>query len=94
MKHSARERAAKSKICAWRNSTNYSLRQVYTSYSVEKENAWGYCVDMCVRFGGEHLRIISYNRYMFTAGFFYTDKQTGVEMFCYITPTYDVTVEL
>ena len=94
MTHNAREKAAKNHINSWRKSPHYDLHCVYNKYSVYKERAWKYCVDLCNKFDGENLRIISYNTNIFTAGFSYTDKETGVEMFCYITPSYEVAVEL
>ena len=94
MKHNAQEKSAKNHINAWRKSPYYDLHCVYKKYSVHKERAWKYCVDLCKKFDGENLRIISYNTNIFTVGFSYIDKETGIEMFCYITPSYEVAVKL
>lgn len=65
------------------------LSEVYASYSVAKENAFRYCEELMYKYNGYDFRIISYNTFMFTVGFYYIDQDTEQEMFMYITPSKD-----
>lgn len=76
----------------YKRSTATSLRDVYGSYSREKEDAWEYCKELMYKFSGYGLRVISYSRYMFTAGFMF--EEDGKQMFMYISPKRDVAVEV
>ena len=74
-------------------SSHRTLSDVYGRYSTAKDNAYTYCVDFMEKFNGNDLRIISYNTFMFSAGFTFEvlDSETGEvkRAFCYITPAYD-----
>lgn len=74
-------------------SSNRILSDVYGSYSTAKDNAYNYCVDLMEKYNGNDLRIISYNTFMFSAGFTFEvlDNETNEvrRAFCYITPSYD-----
>lgn len=67
------------------NSYASSLRDVYDSWSQSKENAMEYCRAEFAHKDGEGFRIISANTFQFTVGFTYTDKETGKQMFNYIS---------
>ena len=47
----------------------YSLREVYGSYSVNKENAFKECEDLCKEKEGRDLCIIGHNHNYFTVKF-------------------------
>ena len=74
-------------------SSNRTLSDVYGRYSTAKDNAYNYCVDLMEKFEGNDLRIISYNTFMFSAGFIFEvlDSETNEvrRAFCYITSSYD-----
>ena len=75
-------------------SSDTSLYDVYGRFSVAKAKAWEYCKTLCEEHNGWGLKIISHNYNVFTAGFEFCDAETGVLCFMYITPTYDVWVEV
>lgn len=87
------KRTARGNIDRYDNSTNYTLHHAYDRPSYAKERAWKYCLDLMEKFNGYGLKVISYNTFMFTAGFMFTDSKTGVLQFMFITPNYDVSVE-
>lgn len=63
-----------------------SLRHVYKSWSDEKEEAYNYCLRIFrEHYDASDFRIISANGWKFSVGFYFTDKDTGVAKFCYIT---------
>ena len=76
----------------YRKSTDYSLRDVYGSYSRAKEEAWDYCKELMYKFAGYGLKVISHSRYLFTAGFMF--EEDGKQMFMYISPSRDIAVEV
>lgn len=88
------ERTARANITTWERSEAYDLGQVYGRYSTEKGRAWRYCQDLCRKHDGERLRVINHNTFKFTAGFQFADPETGVLRFMYITPSYDVAVDM
>ena len=75
-------------IKAWNNGDT-ELWRVYGRYSYNKERAFERCWNLCCRLDGEKFAIISHNGFIFTVGFYFTDEETGVLKFFYITPTYD-----
>lgn len=91
---SYQERTARANISTYNRSEADSLRKVYGRYSDKKERAWDYCKDLCRRYSGERLRVLSHNSFIFTAGFRFTDPETGVLRFMFITPSYDVAVDM
>ena len=76
----------------YKRSTYYSLRDVYGSYSRAKEEAWEYCKELMYKFSGYGLKVISYSRYLFTAGFMF--EEDGKQMFMYISPSRDIAIEV
>lgn len=70
-----------------------AIYDVYASYSQNKLRAWYYCKDLCAKYEGWGLKVISHNTFIFTAGFYFIDKDTGVLRFMYITPTYDTPID-
>ena len=57
-----------------------SLNDVYKSYSAAKLHAWEYCERKCFKMNGRRLTVLSHNVSTFTAGFEYTNPDTGVRM--------------
>lgn len=94
MADSYQRRMAKGNIESWKRSADYSLDSAYGRYSSAKANAWKYCRELCAKYEGRGLKVISHNTYMFTAGFEYDNIETGEVMFMFITPSYDVTVPM
>lgn len=88
------KKTAKAKYRDWYVSDALELSDVYGRYSDAKRNAWEYCKNLCEKYKGFNLKIVSHNINIFTAGFVYPDKTTGQEMFMYITPSYDIAVEV
>lgn len=86
------ERTAEVKYTQYENSSDYSLDCVYGRYSQAKQQAWNYCENLMQRRGGWGLKVVTHNLNIFTAGFMYEDKDTGCEMFMYITPNYDIAI--
>ena len=67
------------------NSSDYELYHVYDSWSHAKEIAMEHCKNEMYKKEGHGLCIISHNIFQFTVGFTYTDKETGKDMFNYIS---------
>lgn len=86
-------RTATANINRYNNSTDYSLGDVYGRYSAAKAQAWNYCVELMKKYDGYGLKVLSSNTFMFTAGFLFVDKDTGVIQFMFITPNYDCIVD-
>ena len=89
-----RERNAKGRIEQWRASKATKLSDVYGRYSKAKENAFEYCKELCHKLDGRDLKIVSHTVPKFTAGFEFTDPDTGVVKFMYITADYDTVVDM
>lgn len=75
------------------NSNYYRLSDLYSSYSINKERAFGYCMDLFLKYNGYDLKIIGGNCMTFSVGFLgeYPDPVTGElkKAFFYITKNYD-----
>lgn len=89
---SANRRQALNHYDAYKRSSAYSLRDVYGTYSRAKDDAWEYCKELMYKFNGYGLKVISFSRYMFTAGFMF--EEDGKTMFMYISPSRDIAVEV
>ena len=76
----------------YRKSTWNELYDAYSNFSKGKVDAWRYCKDLCAKLNGRDLKVVSRNCHKFTAGFEYTDPETGEIMFMYITKGYDMAV--
>ena len=85
-------RTALSHYEAYKRSYDYSLRDVYTSWSTAKEKAWDYCKELMDKFDGRGLKVISHSRHMFTAGFMF--EEDGKTMFMFISPSRDIAIEV
>jgi len=70
-----------------------SLSDAYKSYSSAKKTAWNYCIELCHKFGGNNLKVVSYNVNIFTAGFLFIDKD-GDPCYMHITPSYDQAIKI
>lgn len=60
----------------------------YNNPSRRKENAWEYCKNKCAEFNGYGLKVVGFNKFIFSAGFRFRDDD-GREIYCHITPGYD-----
>ena len=87
------EKRAREAYEIYKQSEIRTLREAYGSYSKDKDNAMTDCRVLCRELGGSDLKIITYNRYVFTAGFEFTNEE-GKKMFMYITPSYNTTIEV
>lgn len=58
----------------------FTLSECYVRYSEAKERAYRRCHNICYEMNGWGFRIMSYNSQMFTCGWLYEDKETGVIM--------------
>lgn len=77
----------KSSYLRWKESKYHSIWDAYEKPSIRKEEAWNYCEDLCKKYNGRDLRVISKNIYIFTAGFI--GIVDGKEAFVLITANRD-----
>lgn len=77
---------------SYQQSNYYTLRDCYASYSYAKERAFNYCKELCDKYNGNGLKIISYNIFGFSCGFIGIIDNKKV--FVYITKDYDRYLEL
>lgn len=84
--------AARGAYSAWLRSKNYTIFHAYEKPSTSKERAYEYCLEKFRLYNGEDFKIISYNTFIFTAGFTFEHTITGEKMFYYITPNYDIMI--
>lgn len=89
-----RQRTAKNNITAYENSTMHSLYDAYNKVSDAKLKAWAYCRELCAKYDGFNLKVVSFNTFVFTAGFEFVNKETGECMYMHITPNYDTAVSM
>ena len=87
--YTEQNKVALAHIDSYERSQNYTLSNCYASYSENKERAYNYCLNLMRKLNGFGLKIISYNCMFFTVGFLFTDPETGVIRFAYITKDYD-----
>ena len=88
------ERQAKKYYKEWERSEDYALDSAYGSYSVNKEQAWSHCQEKQAELNGYRLKVITHNRFIFTAGFEYYDEEEGTVKFYYITPSYEYAIDI
>lgn len=69
------------------------LGDCYRRYSIEKSRAFQKIREEMHSIGGQDLRIISHNCNIFTCGYIYAERETGVLKFVYHTPTYRVEID-
>ena len=79
------ENRARANYLTYRNSSWTELYDAYDSFSKGKVDAWKYCRDLCKQYNGRDLKVVNRNCHKFTAGFEYTDPESGEIMFMYIT---------
>ena len=82
----------KSAYARYQQSSNYTLRDCYGSYSYAKERAFNYCKELCDKYNGTGLKIIGYNTCGFSCGF--VGLVDNKKVFVYITKDYDRYLEL
>lgn len=75
------------------NSSATSLRDIYNSWSMDKEDAFRYCQNLCFEYDGDRFRVIAGSFQFFSCGFTYR-KEDGREMFVYITHGGDYEMEV
>ena len=63
------------------------LGDIYGTYSRAKEKAMLYCHSLMNKYNGKDLRILSWNTFIFTVGFY--GVYDGKKAFFYITPNND-----
>lgn len=88
------EKQAKNNIERWESSNKNDITSAYKKPSVAKHRAWNYCKELCANLNGKDLKVVSNNCHFFTAGFQFTDKDTGVLKYMHITASSDTAVEM
>lgn len=94
MTKKAMEKQALVNFSAWDRSRDTELYHVYGRFSPAKIAAWEYCKKLCFNNSGYNLRVVNHNTFIFTAGFEFIDPETGVVKFMYITPNYDIAIDM
>ena len=92
MTQKQKEKSAKEHYQMYLRSEWKNIFQAYGKPSMKKIEAFEYCENLCKKHDGHGLKIITRNTDKFTAGFEY--KENGIPMFMYITPSYDVEIEV
>lgn len=67
----------------------HTLRDVYGNFSIYKERAFNYCVELMNALNGRGLVIMSHSSQVFSVGFLFTHPETGRDCFAYITRDYN-----
>lgn len=80
-------RHIKSAYERYQHSDIYSLYNAYGKPSEAKQAAWNYCINLCAKYNGFSLKVVSYNTCIFTAGFLF--YQNDKLCYMHITPNYD-----
>ena len=80
MKLNRNTKKAKSFKANYLYSNDFSLFHVYKNPSRSKMRAYDECRAKCVEMGGWGFKILSFNSSVFTCGWMYSDKETGVIM--------------
>lgn len=87
------EKVAKENINRYEKSNMLNITDAYTKPSTAKTNIFFNILRDMANNAGWGLKIISYNTFMFTCGYLFTDKETGVIKFKYFTPSYTTIVD-
>ena len=93
MTQKQKENAARDHYRQYLMSTKDSLAKAYGSWSVRKQAAWDHCREVCREMDGHGLKVITFNTDKFTAGFESVDGM-GVCQFTYMTPSFEITIEI
>ena len=88
----ANTKTLKNAYANYKQSSNYSLYDCYNSCSYAKEKAFNYCKELCEKYNGKDLKIISYNTFSFSCGF--VGLVDNKKVFVYITKDYNRYLEL
>ena len=89
------KRNTKQMKAAYRNYIASDILNIYQAYrkpSSKKANAWEWCKDLCRKYDGESLKVVSYNDNYFTAGFEF--EKDGKRYFCWITADHNRYMEV
>lgn len=78
----------------YEKSTMESIYKAYKTPSVRKQRFWEHLKEMCFMLGGHDLKVVSKNSQIFTAGFVFPDKETGVLKYMHITPTTQTVIDM
>ena len=89
----AQERRTKRAIFEYENSYYNDIHDAYVKPSTAKLMAWEHCKRLERDYKGWGLAVVSKNTSVFTAGFLFEDKNTGVVKFMYITPSYNTVID-
>lgn len=79
-------------IYNYEHSNATHLRDVYSSYSRAKEEAYNYCIRLMRKLDGYNGRITAAGCQVFSFAFKY--RENGIEKLAYITRNYDYSIEL
>lgn len=71
-----------------------SIYKAYKTPSIRKQRVWAHLKEMCYMLNGYGLKVVSKNSQIFTAGFVFPDKETGVLQYMHITPTREDVIEV
>ncbi len=74
--------------------TATQLSDVYERCSAAKHMAFRECERLMQEYGGEGLKILSHNTFVFTAAFLFEDRDTGVANIMLITPSKNKAFEM
>ncbi len=92
MTEAQRKRQANIAYSTYKMARYTDLYSAYGRCSSRKREAWDYCQKLCEKHNGEGLRVIGRNCHTFSAGFEFTDQETGEIMFMHITKSHDTAV--
>lgn len=69
--------------------TAFELSDVYGRCSYQKEHAWNYCYNLYRKLQGWDFKIISFNTFQFSVGFYFYSTELHNICFAYITKAHD-----
>lgn len=87
------EKVAKANISAYDKSEMFRIEDAYKTPSPAKHSAFFDILYEMVNNAGWGLKVITYNTFMFTCGYLFADKETGVIKFKYFTPNHTTIVD-
>ena len=88
-----REKRAEQAYEQYKNSDLSNLYKAYGRPSQKKLEAWNDCSKLLREYEGSDLRVITYNTFVFTAGFTFVGED-NIRRFIYITPSGYTTIRV